>query len=174
MATAEEKRLEMLNPPEKTPELFEKLLPYAIALDCENIWGEKFAAVLAAASYVAPAWYVGQNFAVNRFDSFSNDLNTSQYDHTARTSSSSSSPGSFSDRPGADHRAAEAAAGAAAGGERLRHAPQHFLYFLPLPQGQGSLRPTLGVARTNGSCCSAIASARKLDRSTTMPGSQSM
>ncbi len=24
---------------------------------------------------------------------------------------------------------------------------QHFLYFLPLPQGQGSLRPTFGVAR---------------------------
>src|SRR5690606_31632478 len=24
-------------------------------------------------------------------------------------------------------------------------APQHFLYFLPLPQGQGSLRPTLRV-----------------------------
>jgi len=23
-------------------------------------------------------------------------------------------------------------------------APQHFLYFLPLPHGQGSLRPTLG------------------------------
>lgn len=25
-------------------------------------------------------------------------------------------------------------------------APQHFLYFLPLPQGQGSLRPTRGLA----------------------------
>ncbi len=26
-------------------------------------------------------------------------------------------------------------------------APQHFLYFLPLPQGQGSLRPILGSLR---------------------------
>src|SRR5687767_1995602 len=26
--------------------------------------------------------------------------------------------------------------------------PQHCLYFLPLPQGQGSLRPTFGPART--------------------------
>ena len=26
-------------------------------------------------------------------------------------------------------------------------APQHFLYFLPLPQGHGSLRPTLGASR---------------------------
>jgi len=24
----------------------------------------------------------------------------------------------------------------------LHQAPQHFLYFFPLPQGQGSLRPT--------------------------------
>jgi len=26
-------------------------------------------------------------------------------------------------------------------------APQHFLYFLPLPQGQGSFRPIFSVAR---------------------------
>ena len=26
-----------------------------------------------------------------------------------------------------------------------RHAPQHFLYFLPLPQGQSSFRPGLGA-----------------------------
>jgi len=28
--------------------------------------------------------------------------------------------------------------------------PQHFLYFRPLPQGQGSLRPTLGSTRFIG------------------------
>ena len=27
------------------------------------------------------------------------------------------------------------------------HAPQHFLYFFPLPQGQGLLRPTFGEER---------------------------
>jgi hypothetical protein len=27
-------------------------------------------------------------------------------------------------------------------------APQHFLYFLPLPHGHGSLRPTFGSGRT--------------------------
>ena len=92
MTTAEEKRLDMLNPPEKTPELFEKLLPYALALDCENAWSEKFATVLAAAAYVAPAWYVGGNFN-SGFGDFTSELHTSQYDHTA---SSSHSPGSFS------------------------------------------------------------------------------
>lgn len=37
--------------------------------------------------------------------------------------------------------------GAAPGHAYSAVAAQHFLYFLPLPQGQGSLRPTLGAAR---------------------------
>ena len=37
---AEEDRLEYLNPPKKTPELFEKFLPYAIALDCREQLGQ--------------------------------------------------------------------------------------------------------------------------------------
>ena len=36
-------------------------------------------------------------------------------------------------------------------------APQHFLYFLPLPQGQGSLRPTLSPERTT--CCTCMSPA---------------
>src|SRR5580700_4640145 len=38
---------------------------------------------------------------------------------------------------------------------RLLYAPQHFLYFLPLPQGQGSLRPTFSPRTT---CCTACIS----------------
>src|SRR5262245_50267921 len=33
-------------------------------------------------------------------------------------------------------------------GRHTAPAPQHFLYFFPLPHGHGSLRPTLGVLRT--------------------------
>ena len=33
---------------------------------------------------------------------------------------------------------------------RCYFAPQHFLYFLPLPHGHGSLRPTFGVDRRAG------------------------
>src|SRR5579862_3798943 len=36
-------------------------------------------------------------------------------------------------------------------------APQHFLYFLPLPQGHGSLRPTLSPERTI--CCTCMSPA---------------
>jgi hypothetical protein len=50
LSITEEDRLEVLHPPEKTPELFERYLPYAIALGVENRWAGKFAGVLAAAA----------------------------------------------------------------------------------------------------------------------------
>ena len=50
LGVAEEDRLEALNPPDKTPELFERFLPYAVALDVENRWAKRFAGVLAAAA----------------------------------------------------------------------------------------------------------------------------
>jgi uncharacterized membrane protein YgcG len=61
LGVAEEDRLNALNPPEKTPELFERFLPYAIALDVENAWAKRFAGLLAATSTadVASDWYSG-------------------------------------------------------------------------------------------------------------------
>lgn len=65
LSITEEDRLEVLHPPEKTPELFEKYLPHAIALGVENKWAGKFAAVLAAAAAdpsrqgSTMGWYVG-------------------------------------------------------------------------------------------------------------------
>jgi uncharacterized membrane protein len=62
LGVAEEDRLNFLNPPEKTPELFEKFLPYAIALDVENAWAKRFAgmlAVAAAAGATVGSWYDG-------------------------------------------------------------------------------------------------------------------
>lgn len=60
LGIAEEHRLDVLHPPEKTPELFERYLPYAIALDVENAWAAKFADVLAAAGASAAVahWYM--------------------------------------------------------------------------------------------------------------------
>ncbi len=62
LGVAEEDRLNYLHPPEKTPELFERYLPYAVALDVENRWADRFAGVLAAAAAAGAAtaaWYVG-------------------------------------------------------------------------------------------------------------------
>jgi UDP-N-acetylmuramoylalanine-D-glutamate ligase len=47
LGVAEEDRLNALNPPDKTPELFERFLPYAVALDVENAWAKRFAGVTA-------------------------------------------------------------------------------------------------------------------------------
>ena len=78
MSVAEKDRLQALNPPEKTPELFEKYLPYALALDVENEWSEQFADVLAKAQVegqpYAPAWYQGSSWNNLGTSSFSDSL----------------------------------------------------------------------------------------------------
>ena len=50
LGPVEGEMLEKINPPEKTPQLFEKLLPYALALGVENTWAEQFVEVLRAAA----------------------------------------------------------------------------------------------------------------------------
>ncbi len=70
LKVAEEDDLRLRNPPKKTPELFEKYLPYAMALDVEALWGDKFAAVLDAArrerAYSEPSWYRGGHWDSSR------------------------------------------------------------------------------------------------------------
>jgi uncharacterized membrane protein YgcG len=62
---AEKDELNLRNPPQKTPELFEVMLPYALALGVEQEWSEKFAEVLEAirnpdGEGYSPSWYNGQ------------------------------------------------------------------------------------------------------------------
>jgi uncharacterized membrane protein YgcG len=52
LSVAEAERLGLENPPERTPELFEKFLPFALALGVEQAWSEKFSDVLDSASQV--------------------------------------------------------------------------------------------------------------------------
>ena len=67
LSAVEGDRLNTLNPPERTPALFEKFLPYALALGVEQQWSEKFADVLARAGTgpgsgsrtYSPGWYSG-------------------------------------------------------------------------------------------------------------------
>ncbi len=97
MTTAEEERLKVLHPPEKTPALFERYLPYAMALDCENQWNDKFATVLAAAAAAGATagavggWYTGPGGFSSR--NFGRDLGSSL---TSSISSSGMAPGSSS------------------------------------------------------------------------------
>jgi uncharacterized membrane protein YgcG len=52
---AEVKQMEFHDAPEKSPKLFEKLLPYAIALNLTSIWSKQFEGLLQQ----PPQWYVG-------------------------------------------------------------------------------------------------------------------
>jgi len=97
LSVTEKDRLNFFNPPEKTPELFEKFLPYALALDVENKWAEQFADVFAKITeenkQYAPSWYYGTSFAIFNTNSFTSNLSNSFSNAIA---SSSVPPGSSS------------------------------------------------------------------------------
>lgn len=98
LGIAEEERLDALHPPEKTPELFERYLPYAIALDVENRWANKFAAVLAAAAAAGTGvhtagWYSGGDTMWDDPGGFAHIMGSSL---SSTISSASASPSSSS------------------------------------------------------------------------------
>jgi uncharacterized membrane protein YgcG len=96
LSVAEKQGLDMRNPPEKTPQLFEKFLPFALALDVENQWSEQFAHVLARAgrsSDYSPSWYSGGNWHRLGASGMANSLGSS---FSSAISSSASPPGSSS------------------------------------------------------------------------------
>src|SRR4029077_13113687 len=63
LTVTEKDRLAFHNPPEKTPELFERMLPFALALGVEHQWAQQFADVFAKLENqginYAPIWYYG-------------------------------------------------------------------------------------------------------------------
>jgi uncharacterized membrane protein len=98
MEVAEKNRLNMLNPPEKTPQLFEQLLPYAIALGVENAWGKQFETIIAQAierKEYNPTWYVGSTMfdAHMITSSLGSSLSSSLSSSSTPPSSSSSGSG---------------------------------------------------------------------------------
>lgn len=97
LGAAEQDRLEALHPPERTPELFEKYLPYALALGVEQGWSEQFASKLAHAGsgggQYAPTWYSGVSWASLGAAGFASELSTSM---SGAIGSASTSPGSSS------------------------------------------------------------------------------
>lgn len=72
MTLAEKDRMNMAGAPEMSPQHFERLLPYAVALGVEKPWSRAFetwlaaAAAGAAAAAYAPSWYSG-NFGSGNF-----------------------------------------------------------------------------------------------------------
>ena len=97
MEVAEKDELNLRNPPDKTPQLFEALLPFALALGVEQAWSEKFAQVLASirnpdGSGYHPSWYRG-NWSTSRLSTTTSSLSTGL---NSALASSVSPPGSSS------------------------------------------------------------------------------
>ena len=95
LSVAEKDRLDRLDPPEKTPALFEKYLPYALALDVENQWSERFADKLgvAAEAPYSPRWYHGRSWTDGGLAGFADGLGGA---FVGAIAASSTAPGSSS------------------------------------------------------------------------------
>jgi uncharacterized membrane protein YgcG len=96
LSIAEGERLQRMTPPDDTPELFEKYLPYAIALGVENRWADRFAGVLAAAAAQGRqgfAWYSGSSSPWDNPGGFAESVGDSL---SSTISSASTAPGSSS------------------------------------------------------------------------------
>ena len=96
LSTAEQQRLDMLNPPEMTPVVFERYLPYAMALDCENQWNAKFAGVLAAAAVASGTAYAPSFYSSSSGRGWSSSSGSFASDFSSAISSASTPPGSTS------------------------------------------------------------------------------
>jgi uncharacterized membrane protein YgcG len=101
LSIAEGERLETMHPPQETPELFERYLPYAIALKVENAWASRFTSVLAAAAVAGQAqtmgWYSGNGNPWGDPGDFVDRVGSSL---TSTVSSASTAPGSSSGSSG--------------------------------------------------------------------------
>lgn len=118
LSTAEGDRLQTLYPPTKTPALFEKFLPYALALGVEQAWAEKFAGVIACAEAspehstgYSPTWYSGSNF--DNLGTFSSSFSSS---FSSALSASARPPGSSSGGGGGGSSGGSGGSGSSGGG----------------------------------------------------------
>ena len=98
LSITERERLDRMTPapPPDTPEIFEKYLPYAIALGVENHWADRFQSVLAAAAAQGQqgfAWYPGSSSPWSNPGSFAESVGSSL---ASTISSASTAPGSSS------------------------------------------------------------------------------
>lgn len=92
LSVTEKDELNLQNPPEKTPELFESYLPFAVALGVENAWGERFEDILREAmanNTYQPGFYRGANLAAFSAAGFTSGLSSS---FSSAVSSSAVSP----------------------------------------------------------------------------------
>ncbi|MEO5578159.1 MAG: DUF2207 domain-containing protein [Sphingomicrobium sp.] len=105
LSITERDRLDRMQAPEDNLMLFERFLPYAIALEVENRWADRFTSMLAAASAAASAsgetsgflWYSGRSNPWTDTGGFVGSIGDSL---SSAVSSASTAPGSSSGSSG--------------------------------------------------------------------------
>jgi uncharacterized membrane protein YgcG len=101
LATAEKNRLNTLGTIDEQLLLFEKYLPYALALDVDQAWSEKFSAALDAAvqdpdRHYHPRWYHGRSWSTRHPSRFASALGTSLATTVVAASTAPGSSSGFS------------------------------------------------------------------------------
>ncbi len=100
LTSVDSDRLQRVGAPAKTPALFEKCLPYALALGVEQQWAQQFEGLLAqaavagaAGSGYSPVWYSSNDWSGFNASSFASGFGG---DFSSAVSSASTAPGSSS------------------------------------------------------------------------------
>jgi uncharacterized membrane protein YgcG len=92
----EKERLAMISAPDRSPEEYEKFLPYAIALGVEKNWTKQFEPIfkklVAAGKNITPHWYMGRYYS---YHSFGSSLTSSLSHSLIRSSTTPGSSSSF-------------------------------------------------------------------------------
>lgn len=125
LSVTEEDRLDTLNPPEKTAALFERYLPYAMALDVENRWAKRFTGILSAAaidttvtqgSTQNSGWYVGGTQPWSDPGGFASTIGTSLTSTIASAATAPGSSGSSSSGGSSSSSSSGSSGGGSSGG----------------------------------------------------------
>ncbi|KPK12440.1 MAG: hypothetical protein AMJ68_02055 [Acidithiobacillales bacterium SG8_45] len=97
LEVAESEELKFKGAPTKTTDLFEMYLPYALALDVEQQWGERFSSIFEKlkrdGTEYQPGWYHGHHWHHHNIGTFTSAMGSSL---GSAISSSSTAPGSSS------------------------------------------------------------------------------
>ncbi len=113
LKVAEKNRINFANAPAKTPELFEKLLPYAMVFGLEKKWAKEFENIYT----INPAWYAGGAMTAFSTMAFVSSLNSIQSSTTSAIASSvPSSSSSWSSSSGGSSGGGSSGGGGGGGG----------------------------------------------------------
>jgi len=97
LGVAEKDEIARQGAPQETADLFEAYLPYALAMDLENEWAERFAGLFAdmreRGETHQPVWYHGRHWNTSNLQGFTGAIGSSL---SSAVSSSSTAPGSSS------------------------------------------------------------------------------